>query len=158
MESLALSVAVFLPLVGAGIIMLVPKAKEEAAKPIALGVSLLAIGHPATASAEGGWLVTAGPFVRTEDRALWADLVAPTGGGGFFEGGMSGAPILDLQGEVVAFVCCQQPWGPQLSIANAEPAEVLLRRHVVVDERAWHGGTTASAVRAALAEQLAADP
>jgi NADH-quinone oxidoreductase subunit M len=41
-ESLALSVAVFLPVVGAGIIMLVPKAKEEAAKPIALAVSLVA--------------------------------------------------------------------------------------------------------------------
>jgi NADH-quinone oxidoreductase subunit M len=41
-ESLALSVAVFLPLVGAGMIMLVPKAKEDAALPIALGVSLVA--------------------------------------------------------------------------------------------------------------------
>jgi NADH-quinone oxidoreductase subunit M len=41
-ESLALSVAVFLPLVGAGMIMLVPKAKEDAARPIALGVSLVA--------------------------------------------------------------------------------------------------------------------
>ena len=41
-ESLALSVAVFLPLVGAGIIVLLPKASEEAAKPVALVVSGLA--------------------------------------------------------------------------------------------------------------------
>lgn len=122
------------------------------------GAPLLAIGHPASASAEGGWLVTAGPFVRIEDRALWADLVAPIGGGGFFEGGMSGAPVLDLAGAVVAVACCQQPWGPQLSIANAEPAEVLLRRHVVVDERSWHGGATATVTRAAIADLLPEDP
>jgi NADH-quinone oxidoreductase subunit M len=41
-ENLALSVTVFLPLVGAAIIMLVPKASEDAAKPIALIVSLVA--------------------------------------------------------------------------------------------------------------------
>jgi NADH-quinone oxidoreductase subunit M len=40
-ENLALSVTVFLPLVGAALIMLVPKAKEDAAKPIALIVSLI---------------------------------------------------------------------------------------------------------------------
>jgi NADH-quinone oxidoreductase subunit M len=41
-DSSALSVAVFLPLVGAGIITLVPKAREEASKTIALVVSLAA--------------------------------------------------------------------------------------------------------------------
>jgi NADH-quinone oxidoreductase subunit M len=41
-ESWALSLAVFLPLVGAGIITLIPKRSEEAAKPVALAVSLVA--------------------------------------------------------------------------------------------------------------------
>ena len=40
-ESSALSLAVFLPLVGAGAITLIPKAKEQAAKPVALVVSAL---------------------------------------------------------------------------------------------------------------------
>jgi NADH-quinone oxidoreductase subunit M len=40
-EQLAITVTVFLPLLGAGIIALIPKASEEAAKPVALIVSLV---------------------------------------------------------------------------------------------------------------------
>ena len=40
-EQLAITVTVFLPLLGAGIIALIPKASEEAAKPVALIVSLI---------------------------------------------------------------------------------------------------------------------
>jgi len=42
-NDLALTVTVFLPLLGAGIIALVPKSKEDAAKPIALWVSALGL-------------------------------------------------------------------------------------------------------------------
>ncbi|HVL98245.1 MAG TPA: NADH-quinone oxidoreductase subunit M [Egibacteraceae bacterium] len=40
-ENLAISVTVFLPLVGAGVILLIPKRSEESAKPVALLVSLV---------------------------------------------------------------------------------------------------------------------
>jgi NADH-quinone oxidoreductase subunit M len=42
-ENLAITVAVFLPLVGAVIIALIPKASEEAAKPVALVISALGL-------------------------------------------------------------------------------------------------------------------
>ncbi|MPZ87822.1 MAG: NADH-quinone oxidoreductase subunit M, partial [Nitriliruptorales bacterium] len=42
-ESTALTVTVFLPLVGAGIIALIPKAQEEQARPVALIVSLVGL-------------------------------------------------------------------------------------------------------------------
>ncbi|MDP8969332.1 MAG: NADH-quinone oxidoreductase subunit M [Actinomycetota bacterium] len=42
-EKLAISVTVFLPLIGAGIIALIPKAKEESAKAVAVAVSLAAL-------------------------------------------------------------------------------------------------------------------
>ena len=42
-EQLAITVTVFLPLVGAGIIALIPKAREEAAKPVAFIVTLVAL-------------------------------------------------------------------------------------------------------------------
>jgi NADH-quinone oxidoreductase subunit M len=42
-ENLAITLAVFLPVVGAGIISLIPKAKEESAKPVALVVTFLTL-------------------------------------------------------------------------------------------------------------------
>ena len=41
-ENVALTITVFLPLLGAGLLMLVPRSREQAALPIALGVSLAA--------------------------------------------------------------------------------------------------------------------
>jgi S1-C subfamily serine protease len=118
------------------------------------GAPLLAIGHPNIAYAAGGWLVTVGPVTSISPGEVWADIVAPATGDGFFEGGSSGAPLIDLDGQVVGLVCCSREWGPAPTYETAFVSEVLLRRHIVHDLREWHGGPSAQTIRSALGELL----
>lgn len=101
------------------------------------GEPLLAIGHANHAAAVGGWLVMVGPMVRTEGDTLLADIGAPVTRFRFdewFGGGANGAPLIDLRGDVVAVLCCEQDWGPQLQYDDAF-AEPVLRSRLTIDSR-----------------------
>jgi hypothetical protein len=113
------------------------------------GEPLLAIGHANHAAAVGGWLVGVGPMVRTEGDTLLADLGVPVRRDrvdDWFGGGSNGAPLIDLDGDVVAVLCCEMDWGPQLRYDDPI-SEPLLRRRIVLDARYYVAGLWGDALR-----------
>jgi hypothetical protein len=117
-----------------------------------VGEPLLAIGHANHARILGGWLVAVGPMVATEGTALLADVAVPVQLMRFdewFGGGANGAPLIDLAGDVVAVLCCERDWGPQLRYDDAF-AEPVLRRRIVLDSRYHVVGLWGEALRDAL--------
>jgi len=116
------------------------------------GEPLMAVGHANHAAAVGGWLVLVGPMVSTEDDTLLADIGAPVTRWRFdewFGGGSNGAPVVDLAGDVVAVLCCERQWGPQLRYDDAF-AEPVLRRRLTVDGRYHVAGLWGEALRRAV--------
>ena len=117
-----------------------------------VGEPLLAIGHANHARVLGGWLVAVGPMVGTEGAELFADIAVPVQLmrlDEWFGGGANGAPLVDLAGDVVAVLCCERDWGPQLRYDDAF-AEPLLRRRLVLDSRYHVVGLWGDALRDAL--------
>ena len=119
------------------------------ASALEVGEPLLAIGHANSATAIGGWLVLAGPVVRANDSVVWADIGAPvnyTRVNEFFGGGSAGAALIDIDGALVSILCCEQDWGPQVTLRGSRLAEPLLRRRVVLDEPYFVGGLAPAAL------------
>lgn len=118
------------------------------------GEPLLGIGHANVASALGGWLVSVGPMVETEGALLLADIGMPITLwriDEWFGGGSNGAPLVDLNGDVVAVLCCERDWGPPVRFDDPL-AELLLRRRLVLDERYYVTGLWGDALHRAIGE------
>jgi hypothetical protein len=116
------------------------------------GEPLMAIGHANHAAAVGGWLVMVGPMAETQGDLLLADIGAPVIRWRFdewFGGGSNGAPVIDLAGDVVAVLCCERDWGPQLRYDDAF-AEPVLRRRLTIDGRYHVAGLWGEALRRAI--------
>jgi NADH-quinone oxidoreductase subunit M len=74
-EQLAISITVFLPLVGAGIIALIPKAHEEQAKPVALIVSLVGFVLSLAILAGYYWGPAQGSGLGFEVNVAWIPVI-----------------------------------------------------------------------------------
>jgi hypothetical protein len=117
-----------------------------------IGEPLLAIGHANHAPNLGGWLVAVGPMVEVNGDAMLVDIgmsVTLSRIGEFFGGGSNGAPVIDLDGQVVAVLCCEREWGPALRYDDTI-SEPLLRSRLVLDGRYHVAGLSGDALRAAL--------
>ena len=127
--------------------------------PLTVGEPLLAIGHSNQSAAIGGWLVLAGPVVEETSRWVWTDIGATVNYrrvGEFFGGGFAGAPVIDLDGEVVTVLCCEQDWGPRVDFRRSPLADPVLRRRLTIDESYFTGGMDTASLAAALRPHVAA--
>lgn len=118
------------------------------------GEPLLGIGHANVASALGGWLVSVGPMVETEGPLLLADVGMPVvlwRIDEWFGGGANGAPLVDLNGDVVAVLCCERDWGPPTGFDDPI-AEPLLRSRLVLDGRYYVAGLWGDALHEAIGD------
>ena len=123
-------------------------------RPLEIGEPVIAIGHSNWSAAVGGWLVLAGPVVEQDTRWIWTDIGATVNyrrTGEFFGGGSSGAPVIDLEGNVLTVLCCERDWGPQVSIFDTPRSEPLLRRRLIIDEPYFVGGMSTATLGPALA-------
>ena len=117
-----------------------------------VGEPLIVIGHANHAAALGGWLVAVGPMIGVEGDTLLVDIGVSVNAmrlDEWFGGGSNGAPLIDLNGEVVSVLCCEREWGPQLEYDDPI-SEPLLRRRIVLDERYFIAGLWGDALRSAL--------
>lgn len=125
--------------------------------PPVVGEPLMAIGHANYAAQLGGWLVAVGPVVLSEADVVWADIGISVDWrriDEFFGGGANGAPLVDLDGDVVAVLCCERDWAPPLGL-DGPLAEPRLRTNVMIDAPFYVGGLSAAALRPVLEEFLA---
>lgn len=125
--------------------------------PLTVGEPLLAIGHSNQSAAIGGWLVLAGPVVEETSGWVWTDIGATVNYrrvGEFFGGGFGGAPVIDLDGEVVTVLCCERDWGPRIDFRRTPLADPVLRRRLTIDESFFTGGMDTASLAAALRPHL----
>jgi S1-C subfamily serine protease len=81
----------------------------------AAGTRVYAIGHPGVfAGQQGGWVLTAGTFERTRAGTYNADLFSKVPG----SPGISGAPLLNLNGNVVGVVWGGEPTEERLTASD----------------------------------------
>lgn len=121
-------------------------------EPPVVGEPLLAIGHANFATTLGGWLVAVGPVVISDPDVMWADIgmaVDWRRTGEFFGGGANGAPLVDLEGNVAAVLCCERDWAPPIGAAGPI-ASSRLRTRIVLDAPYFVGGVSAEALRPTL--------
>jgi len=119
--------------------------------PPAIGEPLMAIGHANFAPVFGGWLVAVGPVVTSDPDVTWADIGVSVDWqriDEFFGGGANGAPLVDLDGNVAALLCCERNWAPPIT-HDSPVAEARLRERLVIDAPFFVGGLTADALRTA---------
>lgn len=136
-----------------------PTLNVRTPSPLTVGEPLLAIGHSNQSAAVGGWLVLAGPVVEQTDVWVWTDIGATVDyrrTGEFFGGGFGGAPVVDLNGEVVTALCCERDWGPSIDFRRTPLADPVLRRRLAIDEPYFTGGMDTAALRAAIDPYLGA--
>lgn len=120
------------------------------ARELAFQQTLVTIGHPQLGEQTGGWQVFAGSFHQRQDIVAWAHLPGQFGNDNGYRDGMVGSPILDLDGNVVALMCCEKVFSQQPTVSTFAPGELEIYTTVPFVDGKLRGGWTADLVRSQL--------